>query len=200
MKFHLLLGVVVLIFLQTAYATNGRNTVSKNQLPMTNTQMRLKFVKVIAKRLHNMWEDYTKRDEHTFVGRCLGIARKIRQLLPIIIFLLGVIMTKLGFLTLFSLKTMALVGLLLLINASAFAAKVATAFALKGEHKHPQTVHFHVHKDNLGGHYTEYSSSGWDHKSGEASPEIDWDRVESYNLYNKLMKESYMRSYEEFSR
>ncbi|VEN61169.1 unnamed protein product [Callosobruchus maculatus] len=201
MKIHLLLGVVVLILLQSAYATSDTKAVSTNQLPMTTTRAKLTFVKVVAKKLHDLWENYYGRsDEHTFVGRCIGVARKIRQLLPIMIFLMGVILTKLGFLTLFSLKTMALLGLLLLINASAFAAKVATAFALKGEHKHPQTVHYHVHKDPLGGYYTEHSSPGWDHKSGEASPEIDWDRVESYNLYNKLLRQSQMRSYEEFTR
>nr|CAH7725838.1 unnamed protein product [Callosobruchus chinensis] len=200
MKIHLLLGVMMFILLQSTYATREANAISTQQLPVTNTHTRLKFVEVIARRLHNMWEDYGKTNEHTFVGRCFGVARKIRQLLPIMIFLLGVILTKLGFLTLFSLKTMALLGLLLLINASTFAAKVATAFALKGDHKLPQTVHYHVYKDKLGGYYTDHSSPGWEHKSSEASPEIDWDRVESYNLYNKLSGQSYMRSYEEFTR
>ncbi|CAH2005797.1 unnamed protein product [Acanthoscelides obtectus] len=197
MKIYLLVGVVAVVF-QMIHA-NYTTEVSTNQLPMTNTHMRLRIVRMIAKRMHSIWEEYEKRDENTFVGRCLGLARKIRQLLPIIIFLLGVILTKLGFLTLFSIKTMALVGLLLLLNASAFAAKIATAFALKGEHKHPQTVHFHVHKDSVEGYHIDHSSP-WEHKSGEAGPEFDWDRVQSYNLYNKLLKESYKRSYEEFTR
>lgn len=97
-------------------------------------------------------------------------------------------MTLLAFLTLFSMKTLGLVGALLLINTSGAVAKVATAFAHK-EEKHPSTVHFHIHKDD-DHHGYHLGSSGpgpdWD-RNAKFSQDLDLNKIESYNLYNKLL-------------
>lgn len=84
-----------------------------------------------------------------FLGRCIGVAKKIKQLLPFLVFKLGAIMTLLGFLTLFSLKTLGLLGLLLLINTGSIVAKITAALAHKHDNK-KQNIHLHIHNNKDG--------------------------------------------------
>lgn len=83
------------------------------------------------------------------LGRCLGIGKKIQKILPIVVFKLGVIMTLLGFLTLFSLKTLGLLGLLLIINTSAAVAKITAALSHKHDQK-KENIHLHIHNSKDG--------------------------------------------------
>lgn len=84
-----------------------------------------------------------------FPGRCIGVAKKIKQLLPFLVFKLGAIMTLLAFLTLFSLKTLGLLGLLLLINTSTAVAKITAALSHKHDAK-KQNIHLHIHNTKDG--------------------------------------------------
>ncbi|XP_060519864.1 uncharacterized protein LOC132698042 [Cylas formicarius] len=124
-----------------------------------------------------------------FIGRCFGVAKKIKQLLPILMLLLGVIVTKLGFLTLFSLKTIGLLLLLLFMNVAGASAKIATIFSKHGEQKSPQNIHFHVNPGKS--HHDEYESylREWDDKS-DRGPHY-WKKSDLYNLYNKLREQDF---------
>lgn len=84
-----------------------------------------------------------------FLGRCIGIGKKIRQLLPYAVFFMGAIVTLLGFLTLFSLKTLGLLGLLLVINVSGAVAKITAALVHKKDEK-KQNIHLHIHNNKDG--------------------------------------------------
>lgn len=108
-------------------------------------------------------------------------------------------MTKLGFLTIFSLKALGLLGLLLIINTAGAAAKVATALAHKKEEK-PQTVHFHIHKGQDGPYHIGHSAPGaWADRVDKSSASVEYlsnsDTSDRYNLYEKLLKDPYVRSY-----
>ena len=116
------------------------------------------------------------------LGRCLGAARKLKFIMPFLIFKLGVIVTTLGFLTLFSVKGLGILLLLLLINTGGIVSKFAILKSQLLSNSHetapkeiylprpapsPQ-VHLHVHKDP-DGHYNLLSSSASHQTSGYGS-------------------------------
>lgn len=82
-----------------------------------------------------------------FVERCFGVARRLKFAMPIILIKLGVIVTILGFLTIFALKSLGLLVTLFIFNTSALATKIAMwkNMALPYRQTQPQNVHFHIH-------------------------------------------------------
>lgn len=134
--------------------------------------------------------------------------------MPLIIFKLGVIVTIVTFLTIFSLKSIGLLLTLLFFNITGAFSKFAYLLkgegALKHHHTPPQTVHFHLHNkgehgyalqhhgdhSDHGGGYVEHTApdygggygGGWSEKNavsmGQGSSEMD--RVELQNLYKRL--------------
>ncbi|XP_072396168.1 uncharacterized protein [Diabrotica undecimpunctata] len=176
-----------------AYSTNGEIIIlPKIEFPPKNEILLYK----VFRKLRDLWN---KGDENTVTGRCIQLAKRIRALIPAAVFAMGVIVTLLGFLTMFSLKSIGMLALLLLINVSGAVAKTTAFLAYKGKER-PSTVHFHVHKD-------EDFHGGYPH-IGHTSPDVDWDRksrinqelmeldrLESYNLYNKLLKDLALKNY-----
>lgn len=135
--------------------------------------------------------------------------------MPLIIFKLGVIVTIVTFLTIFSLKSLGLLLTLLFFNITGAFSKFAYLLKSDNTAKHhlhtpPQTVHFHLH--NKGGehgygiqHHTEHSDhaggwvehhtgpgaeygGGWSEKSAAGMGESvgEIDRIELQNLYRRL--------------
>ncbi|KAJ8957658.1 hypothetical protein NQ318_017550 [Aromia moschata] len=150
---------------------------------------------MVGRGLQSLWARLTgEENKDTFIGRCFGVARKLKFVMPMIIFKLGVIVTTLAFLTIFSLKSLSLLGLLLLINVSGAISKIAAAL---GGHqnggKPPQTVHFHVHQDKEGPHFVGH---GWDDRLGQSGSGEDFTNSDYYNLYYKLLnKNPSLKSY-----
>ncbi|KAH1001225.1 hypothetical protein HUJ04_013462 [Dendroctonus ponderosae] len=128
-----------------------------------------------------------------FAGRCIGIAKKLRQIMPMVMIGGGIIITKLAFLVLFALKTIGLLGLLLLLNVGTVAAKLGAFLASKkGEHS-SQPLHVHIQPGKDDEHV--YSGLkgppyGWDDRQ-----DADIHSHELYNLYEKLKMESELRKY-----
>ncbi|XP_056637805.1 uncharacterized protein LOC130445926 [Diorhabda sublineata] len=141
---------------------------------------------------------FNQNNENNFTGRCIQLAKKIRSLIPFAIFGAGVIITLLGFLTMFSIKSLGLLILLLLINASSAVAKITAAFVHKGD-KQPSTVHYHVNKynDDHHGYHVGHDSydHDWDRKTRINEEIMELDRLESYNLYNKLLNNLASKNY-----
>ncbi|CAG9861853.1 unnamed protein product [Phyllotreta striolata] len=191
MKLALFLGFSLMVIPQWIFASNSTNLMTQHG------EHKEILLDTVVRKLRNYWHQYGD-DGNTFIGRCFGLAKRIRSLLPQAIFLMGVISTLLVFLTFFSMKTLGLVGALLLFNVSGAVAKLAAFFAGKAE-KRPQTVHFHVHKDDDDYHhyphghrdyYGDHSGPGymqeWD-RTSRYGQDFDLDKLESYNLYNKLL-------------
>ncbi|XP_028143401.1 uncharacterized protein LOC114337190 [Diabrotica virgifera virgifera] len=178
-----------------AYLTNGEIILlPKSEFPPKNEILLYKVVR----KLRDLWNN---GDENTVTGRCIQLAKRIRALIPAAVFAMGVIVTLLGFLTMFSLKSIGMLALLLLINVSGAVAKTTAFLAYKGkEHHRPSTVHFHVHKDDdFHGGYPHIGHSSpdvdWDRKSRINQELMELDRLESYNLYNKLLKDLALKNY-----
>lgn len=190
----ILLGVIVAVELVHASeeATNTTDVVIS--LKEINE---MGFKEFLGAQLNRFW-DYLvhgskEEPESTFIGRCFGVGKKIKQMLPMLMFGGGVMMTKLAFLTLFSLKTMGLVGLLLLLNVGSIAAKLGAVLASKKEDQQPLHVHVqpwkndeHVYSSHLKG-----PPYGWDDRSDS----LDIQSHELYNLYEKLKYEQNVRKY-----
>ncbi|XP_019759032.2 uncharacterized protein LOC109536973 [Dendroctonus ponderosae] len=151
-----------------------------------------------AGRRIGAWWDYVKNGapqepQSSFVGRCIGIAKKLRQIMPMVMIGGGIIITKLAFLVLFALKTIGLLGLLLLLNVGTVAAKLGAFLASKkGEHS-SQPLHVHIQPGKDDEHV--YSGLkgppyGWDDRQ-----DADIHSHELYNLYEKLKMESELRKY-----
>nr|XP_023019135.1 uncharacterized protein LOC111507970 [Leptinotarsa decemlineata] len=182
MKSYFSVVLVLLVIFHWASANN-------NSLEMVrNDDHRIQLIHLAAKNLKHTWDTFWKQNENrdTFVGRCFGIAKKIRSILPIAIFMMGVIMTLLTFLTIFSLKSLGMLGLLLLINASGAVAKVSAALSHKHESKSPQDVHFHIHQNKEGEYHIGHSGYGWADDRVDNAGTNYLNKIESYNLYNKL--------------
>ncbi|XP_066157390.1 uncharacterized protein [Euwallacea fornicatus] len=166
---------------------------TQNESPMERVSLR----ELVGRQLNHFW-DYLingspEEPQSTFAGRCLGIGKKLQRIMPILMMGGGVIITKLAFLVLFSLKTLGLLGLLLLVNVGTAAAKFGAFLASKKEHHEP----LHVHVQPWKNYEEHYSSShlkgppyGWDDKS-----DVDVQTHELYNLYEKLKMEQSLRRY-----
>ncbi|XP_066260772.1 uncharacterized protein [Euwallacea similis] len=166
---------------------------TQNEALMENVSLR----ELVGRQLNDLW-DYLingspEEPQSTFAGRCFGIGKKLQRIMPILMMGGGMIITKLAFLVLFSLKTLGLLGLLLLVNVGTAAAKFGAFLASKKEHHEP----LHVHVQPWKNYEEHYSSShlkgppyGWDDKS-----DIDVQTHELYNLYEKLKMEQNLRRY-----
>ncbi|KAI4467663.1 hypothetical protein MML48_2g00000991 [Holotrichia oblita] len=132
------------------------------------------------------------KSEDTFVGRCFGIGKKLRFIIPIVVFALGVIITTLKFLTLLSVKGLGIGILLLIMNVAGWAAKIGSwKSQLEHQHSHhaPQNVHFHLHKDD--DHYTvghTGPSGGWHDRISDGLSKTTTlaEKIELFNLYKRL--------------
>lgn len=134
--------------------------------------------------------------------------------MPLIIFKLGVIVTIVSFLAIFSMKTIGLLITLLIFNITGVFSKFAYLLKHDDKPKHlhspPQTVHFHLHNKEEGGGYgiqhhytgpsghagggwTQHTESsdyggGWAEKNAarQQSSSGEMDQVELQNLYKRL--------------
>lgn len=103
-----------------------------------------------------------------FAGRCFGVARQIKFAMPIILVKLGVIVTILVFLTIFSLKTMGLILVMFMFGASSAFAKLALWKTESAHHlQKPQNVHFHIHQGKHGQYDFAPAASPWERTSSE---------------------------------
>lgn len=138
------------------------------------------------------WAKEQAKSQDTFVGRCFGIGKKLQFVIPLVIFSLGIIITTLKFLTLFTLKGVGIGIVLLIMNLVGWSAKVASWKSQLEHHgptHHPQNVHFHLHKDK--DQYTvEHSGpdGGWNERVSEGLSKTTSlaEKVELLNLYKRL--------------
>ncbi|KRT84705.1 hypothetical protein AMK59_22 [Oryctes borbonicus] len=138
------------------------------------------------------WAKDQSKSEDNFVGRCFGIAKKLRFIIPVVVFALGVIITTLKFLTLFSLKGLAISMLLVVMNVAGWAAKIGSwksQWEHHGAHHPPQNVHFHIHKDN--DHYNvghTGPTGGWNDRIADGLSKTTSlaEKIELLNLYKRL--------------
>lgn len=171
MKFYLYVGLLLLLVIHWVSASDQAPVDTENALDRRYTvvkslgnKFRAWWTTFIAinenqdtftgkTHSHNLNCIYTRKKKQCIIilisGRCIGVAKKIKQLLPFLVFGMGAITTLLGFLTLFSLKTLGLLGLLLLINTSAAVAKITAAFSHKEDQK-KQNIHLHIHNSKDG--------------------------------------------------
>lgn len=116
-----------------------------------------------------------------------------------IVFKLGVIVTILAFLTIFSLKSLGLLLLLVMLNSSGLAAKLTYAKQSSKHVARPQDVHFHVHSKDFyrDGHYHSHSDydHGWYDKNdvGDTEYESLEDRLKKLNIYENYYKKNLKR-------
>ncbi|KAG5890862.1 hypothetical protein JTB14_016294 [Gonioctena quinquepunctata] len=198
MKTFFLVGLVLALIFQWVSANDNATTGM-----VSGHDSRVKLINLAGRNLKHLLMKFWNQNENSdgFVGRCFGIAKKIRAILPIAIFMMGVIMTLLAFLTLFSLKSLGMLGLLLLINTSGAVAKVVAALSHKHDSKTPQDVHFHIHQNKHGEYDIGHSGYGWaDDRTGQSGPDRSLDRLQSYNLYNKLLTNPSLREYRNIDR
>lgn len=131
-------------------------------------------------------------------GRCIGAAKGLKVAMPLIIFKLGVIVTIVAFLAIFSLKSIGLLVTLLIFNITGAFSKLALFFkhddAPSKHHAPPQTVHFHVHNKGEGAYGVQHHSGppeylgGWSERNAVSmgANVSDLDRIELENLYRRL--------------
>lgn len=136
------------------------------------------------------------------VARTFGGIRRLKLVIPAMMYKLGVMTTMLGFLTLLAIKGV-LIGLIVLVlQLSAGLSKLHVEKKNYGwEHesnhwentKPPQNIHVHVHGAGHSGHIPSYYSSAGPHSSSGGSSSF-WDRdftvtPNTYNAYanNKLL-------------
>ncbi|XP_044746612.1 uncharacterized protein LOC123308130 isoform X2 [Coccinella septempunctata] len=131
-----------------------------------------------------------KESEGTFIGRCFGVARQIKFAMPIIMVKLGVIVTILVFLTIFSMKTMGLLLVMFMFGASSAFTKLALwkTEAIHHQQK-PQNVHFHIHPGKHGEYNFAPAASPWERTSSENNfAETDAEFQEKMNYLAKYQK------------
>ncbi|KAL3287794.1 hypothetical protein HHI36_002257 [Cryptolaemus montrouzieri] len=103
------------------------------------------------------------------------IARQIKIAMPLIMVKLGIIVTILVFLTIFSLKTIGLLLILFMFGASNLVAKFALWKDHSSQNQRRPSVHFHIHQSKNGG----YSVAG---------PSIPWEKSSSENFSNNMFE------------
>ncbi|XP_068894959.1 uncharacterized protein [Tenebrio molitor] len=150
------------------------------------------IARLLSRRLKDLWSWIRNKGEvkDTFVGRCFGVARRLKFAMPMIIFKLGVIVTILAFLTIFSLKSLALLIVLVMINSGGLAAKWAHAKHDTKQWSPPQNVHLHVHsKDGHHVNHPDYGGHGW-YEKNEVEDEYESleDRLKKLNAYDSYYK------------
>ncbi|XP_064211354.1 cuticular protein analogous to peritrophins 1-E isoform X1 [Tribolium castaneum] len=159
------------------------------------------IVNLITRRLRHVWAwIWNKEDQDDLMGRCFGVARRLKFAMPMIVFKLGVIVTILAFLTIFSLKSLGLLLLLLMLHSSGIAAKwTHMKYASSKQWTQPQNVHFHLHsKDHAKeGHYVSHSEYGhpWYEKNdvGDTEYESLEDRLKKLNIYDSHYRKLFCR-------
>ncbi|XP_045460174.1 uncharacterized protein LOC123670691 [Harmonia axyridis] len=132
-----------------------------------------------------------KENDGTFLGRCFGVARQIKIAMPIIMVKLGVIVTILVFLTIFSIKTIGLLLLMFMFGASSAFTKLALwKSEASYQHQKPQNVHFHIHQGKHGEYNFAPAASPWDRTSSENTnfAESDAEFQEKINYLAKYQK------------
>ncbi|XP_076269140.1 uncharacterized protein LOC143201773 isoform X1 [Rhynchophorus ferrugineus] len=141
-------------------------------------------IEYVGKRLVHMWNGLGTEEKggksQGFIGRCIGVAKKVKELLPFLMFGGGVIMTKLGFLLLFSLKTVGLLLLLVIFHVGAAALKAGAFFAHKKGHDSP----LHVYVEGEHDHGPSHIPVGWDDRRDSL------EGHDLYNMYEKLKREN----------
>ncbi|KAF7280004.1 hypothetical protein GWI33_006520 [Rhynchophorus ferrugineus] len=141
-------------------------------------------IEYVGKRLVHMWNELGTEEKggksQGFIGRCIGVAKKVKELLPFLMFGGGVIMTKLGFLLLFSLKTVGLLLLLVIFHVGAAALKAGAFFAHKKGHDSP----LHVYVEGEHDHGPSHIPVGWDDRRDSL------EGHDLYNMYEKLKREN----------
>lgn len=118
-------------------------------------------------------------------GRTFGGIRRLKLVIPAIMYKLGVVTTMLGFLTLLAIKGV-LIGLIVLVLQ--LSAGLSKLHLEKKDHgwdyesnswqnaKPPQNIHVHVHGAGHSGHIPSYYSSGGHHHESSGGSGSFWDR------------------------
>ncbi|XP_019874082.2 uncharacterized protein LOC109602190 [Aethina tumida] len=174
-----ILPIVTLVLLYSQWCT--ANKTASTDIVLAQPK-KLTLYNLAVKRMMSIWDNLTgKGSTESFIGRCFGAARKLKMMMPLIIFKLGVIVTILMFLTIFSMKSLGLLLFLVMLNVGGIASKLTLLLkhGVGGGHTPPQNVHFHIHPGKDGFHTA--PSGPWDRTD-------DMDSSEKYNLYNKLLK------------
>ncbi|KAK9890983.1 hypothetical protein WA026_013321 [Henosepilachna vigintioctopunctata] len=118
------------------------------------------------------WID-SKEDSNTFIGRCFGVAKRLKVILPIILLKLGAIITILAFLTIFTLKTL---GLVIFLSFVSGWTKIGL---MGGKHSdessygnHPQNIHLHFQQNRK----NHYSQDGYsiERATDSLNDRLDW--------------------------
>ncbi|KAJ8925556.1 hypothetical protein NQ315_009396 [Exocentrus adspersus] len=196
MRLTLLLGLMILAIIQ--WVSANENNATTDLVRLSSSKGRL--LEVLGNRLKYLWTKFAaSEDNGSFMGRCFGAARRLKFAMPLILIKLGVIITVLAFLTIFSLKTLGLLALLVLFHVSGAMSRIAVAFS-GGRFTDsktlnpPQNVHFHVHQTKDGNYDVGHTAVGvgFDDKLGKYGPSFgssgeDFDSMESSNLYNKIL-------------
>lgn len=165
--------------------------------------------KFIGKHLKRVESIFLKNN---FLGRCFGVARKLKVAIPLIVFKLGVIVTTLGFLTLFTIKGVGISLLILFLHLAKIVGKISFLkggffgseyFSHHGHHGHGDQgsgIHYHIHGKAGSSSYSAGHSHG--HSEEEyGSPYSFYDRMsdalskaktpeerqELMQLYNNVM-------------
>ncbi|XP_017782075.1 PREDICTED: uncharacterized protein LOC108566606, partial [Nicrophorus vespilloides] len=197
MKIQIVLFIVFIV----STRAQSNNTSSTD---LMNSEVKDAKFEISGKKILNIfnWFLSSFKSEDSFMGRCIGMARRLKFVMPFLLFKLGVIVTILGFLTLFSMKGLGIGLLLLMINAGGFFGKLAS---LKSGHDHGQkeyyipqapapAVHLHVHKDGIShghgyshGHYEEAPTAWSDRVSqGLSESKTLGEKAELIDLYKRL--------------
>ncbi|CAH0552076.1 unnamed protein product [Brassicogethes aeneus] len=183
-----ILLVIMLVILSCQWCSaNNLNYATKVSIIQPK---KLTIYDIAARRIISVWDAVIGRNNNEgIIGRCFGMARKLKMLMPLMIFKLGVIVTILVFLTIFSLKSLALLVGLIVMNVGGIASKFALLKHDSGGHSPPQNVHFHIHpgKD---GNFHSAPSAPWDRMEDEGS----FESTGSSNLYNKLLRNPNFKS------
>nr|XP_022909853.1 uncharacterized protein LOC111420983 [Onthophagus taurus]XP_022909854.1 uncharacterized protein LOC111420983 [Onthophagus taurus]XP_022909855.1 uncharacterized protein LOC111420983 [Onthophagus taurus] len=169
-------------------------TSATNQSDFTNsTSTENISTKFISRKILNLfnWVKDQSQHEETFIGRCLGIGKKLRFAMPLVIFLLGVIITTMKFLTLFTLKGVGIGLAILMLNVGGLFAKLGALFKQNNhqqEYKQPQNVHFHIHNKEDGQYHVDHSTTGWADRVSEGLSKTNnfAEKMELINLYKRL--------------
>ncbi|CAG9760262.1 unnamed protein product [Ceutorhynchus assimilis] len=177
---------------------NGNATQNKEATVIDLEKInKMSVVEYVGRQIKSMWDylilgNEDEPEKTDFIGRCLGMMKKMRQMMPFAMIAAGVVITKLGFLVLFSLKTLAMLGLLLLLNVGTVAAKVGAILASKKHDHAPQDLHLHVQpwKQGEHEHVLKGPPYGWDDRR-----DSNIESHDLYNLYEKLRFENNLKRY-----
>ena len=117
------------------------------------------------------------------------------MLIPLLTFLLGAIVITLKFLTIFSLKSLALLVGIFVLNVGGLVSKLTWFKSQNQEvyHHPPQNIHFHVDNEKqhhyVGSHSGPgYEEHGWEDRINERLSKTTSlsEKLELLNLYNRL--------------